>query len=98
MRKDVLPRHTAIVGTTGGGKSTTVARLVHQAQAAGCAVVVLDVEGEYTRLHEPTTDARMLAALQRLGQQPEGVPNVHLYNLVGRETANPRHPSRTQFY
>src|SRR5262249_18384137 len=34
-RKEVLPRHTAILGTTGGGKSTTVARLVQQAQAAG---------------------------------------------------------------
>ena len=32
-RKDVLPRHTAILGTTGAGKSTTVARLVQQAQA-----------------------------------------------------------------
>ena len=44
--KSVLPRHLAVLGTTGSGKSTTVGRLVQQAQAAGMAVIVLDVEGE----------------------------------------------------
>ena len=61
-KKFVLPRHTAVLGTTGGGKSTTIARLVQQAQAAKMAVILLDVEGEYTHLHEPTTNAEMLAA------------------------------------
>jgi type IV secretory pathway VirB4 component len=45
-----------VLGTTGGGKSTTIARLVQQAQAANMAVILLDVEGEYTHLHEPTTN------------------------------------------
>ena len=62
-KKAVLPRHTAVLGTTGGGKSNTVARLIQQAQAAGMAVILLDVEGEYTHLHEPTDDDRMLTAL-----------------------------------
>ena len=44
-RKSVLPRHTGVLGTTGAGKSTTVSRMVQQAQRAGMAVVVLDVEG-----------------------------------------------------
>src|SRR5581483_4885311 len=83
-RKDVLPRHLAILGTTGGGKSTTVAGLIHQAQAAGCAVILLDVEGEYTFLHEPTEDPAMRAALDRRGIAPEGVPNIRLLHLVGR--------------
>ncbi len=96
-RKDVLPRHLAIVGTTGGGKSTTVARLIQQAQKAGCAVILLDVEGEYTFLHEPTADARMLAALGERGIAPEGVPGVRLLHLVGRDTANPEHPARSVF-
>src|SRR4051812_45130839 len=43
-KKAVLPRHTAILGTTGGGKSTTVAGLVQRAADAGFAVVLLDVE------------------------------------------------------
>src|SRR6185295_17160946 len=94
---DVLPRHTAILGTTGGGKSTTVARLVQQAQEAGCAVVLLDVEGEYTFLHEPSEDAGMLAALDRRGLKPAGIPNTTLYHLIGRDTANPDHPDLQAF-
>ena len=38
--KSILPRHTGIIGTTGGGKSTTVATLIHRAQAAGIATIV----------------------------------------------------------
>jgi DNA helicase HerA-like ATPase len=97
FNKAVLPRHTAILGTTGSGKSTTVARLVEQAQASGCAVVLLDVEGEYTRLHEPTDDPTMLAALGQRGLAPRGVEGVTLYHLVGRETANPEHPRLRPF-
>src|SRR5207253_3024868 len=74
-KKFVLPRHTAVLGTTGGGKSTTIARLVQQAQAANMAVILLDVEGEYTHLHEPTTNADMLAALQERELQPAGIPS-----------------------
>jgi DNA helicase HerA-like ATPase len=74
--KSVLPRHTAILGTTGGGKSTTVARLIEQAQAAGMAVILLDVEGEYSFLHEPTADPRMLTGLAERGLQTTGVPNT----------------------
>jgi DNA helicase HerA-like ATPase len=97
--KSVFPRHTAILGTTGGGKSTTVGALVKQAQAAGMAVVVLDVEGEYTFLHEPTTDAGMRAALEARGLVPGGLPrsSMGVYHLVGRETTNPDHPNRRPF-
>jgi len=98
-RKDVLPRHTAVLGTTGGGKSTTIAGLVQQAQAAGMAVILLDVEGEYTHLHEPTNDPRMKTALEVRGIRAQGVPaeSMTLYHLVGRETANPDHPQRREF-
>lgn len=98
-RKDVLPRHTAILGTTGGGKSNTVARLVQQAQVAGMAVVLLDVEGEYARLHEPTDDARSLPILAERGLSPAGLPAgaMRVYHLAGRDTANPDHPDRRPF-
>lgn len=95
--KDVLPRHTGILGTTGGGKSTTVAGLVARLQAAGTAVVLLDTEGEYTHLNEPTDSASMLAALQRAGLTPSGIPNTAIYHLVGRECANPRHPKVQEY-
>src|SRR4029077_11181723 len=94
----VLPRHTAILGTTGGGKSTTVARLVQQAQAANMAVILLDVEPEYTHHTEPPEDPHMLAALAERGLHPAGIPEgrMTLYHLVGRETANPYHPRRRE--
>jgi DNA helicase HerA-like ATPase len=98
-RKAVLPRHLAVLGTTGGGKSTTVSRLIEQAQAAGMAVVLLDVEGEYTHLHEPTDNDPMLEALAERGLEARGVPaeRMRLYHLVGRDTTNPNHPHRSEF-
>ena len=96
-RKGVLPRHTGIVGTTGGGKSTTVAGLVSQAQASSLTVVLFDVEGEYTVLNEPTDDPQMVGLLERQGQAPEGVGGTTIYHLVGRETANPEHPHLVAF-
>jgi DNA helicase HerA-like ATPase len=98
-KKAVLPRHLAILGTTGGGKSTTVGRLIQQAQAAGMAVILLDVEGEYTHLHEPTDDPKMLTALAERGLKPAGVPRdkATLYHLVGRDTTNPRHHRLCEF-
>jgi DNA helicase HerA-like ATPase len=98
-KKEVLPRHTAILGTTGGGKSTTVAGLVQQAQAAGMAVIILDVEPEYTHLHEPADNAKMLTALAERGMKPFGLPTnkMTLYHLAGRDTGNPRHPNRREF-
>lgn len=97
--KSVLPRHTAILGTTGGGKSTTVAGLVKQAAAAGVAVVLLDVEGEYTHMHEPTDRREMLDGLKDRGLAAGGVPadRMAVYHLVGRDTANPGHPNRRPF-
>ena len=98
-KKAVLPRHTAILGTTGGGKSTTVARFIQQAQVANMAVILLDVEGEYTELHKPTTNGDMLAALSERKLQAMGIPRdkMTLYHLVGRDTANPDHPNVRQF-
>src|SRR5213078_1801006 len=72
---------------------------VREAQRAGMAVVLLDVEGEYTHLHEPTDDKKMLASLGERGLTPGGVPadRMTLYHLVGRDTANPHHPRRRSF-
>jgi DNA helicase HerA-like ATPase len=99
QQKSVLPRHTAVVGTTGGGKSTTIAGLVREAQKAGMAVILLDVEGEYTHLHEPTDDTKMLTNLKERQLEKGGVPadKMTLYHLVGRDTANPHHPHRREF-
>ncbi len=85
-KKSVLPRHTGIIGTTGGGKSTTVSGLVHQLQKAGVATILIDVEGEYTEMDLPTEDAQMLTALRRRGLTPVGTKSLCIFHLVGRET------------
>jgi DNA helicase HerA-like ATPase len=95
--KSVWPRHVGYLGTTGGGKSTTVSGQIAQLQAAKFATILLDTEGEYTAINEPTNDKQMLQALQRRGLQPKGVEDTHVYHLVGRETRNPKHPNRHQF-
>lgn len=95
--KAVLPRHTGVIGTTGGGKSTTVASLIHRAQECGIATVVFDVEGEYTHVDEPTDHAAMIEALERRGLKPGGVKELHIHHLTGRETTNPQHKNRRPF-
>lgn len=49
-RKSVLPRHVGVLGTTGGGKSTTVSGEIGQFQMAGIATIIIDTEGEYTHI------------------------------------------------
>lgn len=95
--KTVFPRHLGILGTTGGGKSTTVSGLVAKAQKQGMTIVLIDTEGEYCAIHEPTEDPAMLQALDRRGLKAGGVEDTHIYHLVGREAANPEHPRLSPF-
>jgi uncharacterized protein len=97
QRKDVFPRHTAILGTTGAGKSVTVASLVGGLSRSEVAVVVFDTEGEYTHLMQPTRDERMCQALNKLGLEPQGLERVDLYHLSGRDTTHPDYPRRYAF-
>jgi uncharacterized protein len=86
-KKSVLPRHLGIIGTTGSGKSTTVAGLVHQLQRAGVATVLIDVEGEYTEMDLPSADQQMLTALRRRELAPAGTRGLRILHLIGRETS-----------
>src|SRR5262249_18334901 len=95
--KSVWPRHVGYLGTTGGGKSTTVSGQIAQLQASKFAIILLDTEGEYTAINEPCSDKEMLLALKRRGLQPKGIDNTHLYHLIGRGTRNPKHPSLHEF-
>ena len=85
-RKSILPRHTGILGTTGGGKSTTVSGVVYRLQKAGYATILIDVEGEYTEIDSATDDPQMRTALERRGLEPDGIKNLRILHLVGRET------------
>lgn len=85
-KKSVLPRHVGILGTTGGGKSTTVSGLIHQFQKSGIFTIVIDTEGEYTEVGNPTKDKNMLRLLSRISREPEGVSDLFVLHLVGRST------------
>jgi len=91
-KKSVLPRHTGVLGTTGGGKSTTVSRMIDQAQRQGFAVILLDTEGEYTLMNEPTEDPTMLKLLAERGEEPHGVEKTTLYTLRGQAHLEPEPP------
>lgn len=96
-RKDVFPRHLGVLGTTGGGKSTTVSRLIGKLSKSGVAVIVFDTEGEYTTITEPTRDNTMLKLLERRKLKPEGVHKVNIYHLIDRETTNPDYTNTKSF-
>lgn len=97
-RKDVFPRHVGILGTTGGGKSTTVSGLIGKLSQNDVAVIVFDTEGEYTQMAYPTEDEKMIAALKRRDLVPAGVSNMGIYHLIGRETtADKEHQRQREF-
>lgn len=85
-KKTVLPRHIGILGTTGGGKSTTISGLMSQFQRKGIATIVIDTEGEYTQVGDPTTDPTMQKLLANRGIQASGVENVRVLHLYGKDT------------
>jgi DNA helicase HerA-like ATPase len=84
--KAVLPRHIGILGTTGGGKSTTISGLMSQFQQKGIATIVIDTEGEYTHVGEPTADPTMQKLLANRGIQATGIGNIRVLHLHGKET------------
>jgi uncharacterized protein len=96
-RKDVFPRHIGVLGTTGGGKSTTVSRLIGELSRNNVAVIVFDTEGEYTNIMEPTQHETMIKLLNRRGLIPSGINKVNIYHLVNRETTNPVHKNTRDF-
>lgn len=96
-KKAVLPRHTAVLGTTGSGKSTTIGRLISQAKDQGFAVVLLDTEGEYVLMSEAATDPWMVAALEARGLKPQGIKGLKVHHLRGTETAAPKSANPSVF-
>jgi hypothetical protein len=49
----LIGRHLAVVGSSGGGKSCTVARLVEQCAVNRSKLILLDLTGEYETLQGP---------------------------------------------
>lgn len=51
LPEHLFGRHCAVLGTTGGGKSWTVARLIEETRRFKSKVILLDATGEYYRLN-----------------------------------------------
>jgi uncharacterized protein len=76
--KNVLPRNLGIFGTVGSGKSNTAQVVIEEAARNGWAVIVLDVEGEYTAMDEPSDEPALVECLARYGRQAAGVANFQV--------------------
>ncbi len=91
--KRVLPRNLGIFGTVGSGKTNTSQVLIEGAVACGWAVIVLDVEGEYVEMDQPSSETETKLAMKRLmerfGVEPKGITNLAVMHCVGTEPARP---------
>jgi len=74
--KHILPRNVGVFGTVGSGKSNTTQVIIEEAARAGWAILVVDVEGEYTRM----ASATKLSPNQRPHpmRQPTGLDDVRV--------------------
>ncbi len=77
--KSVLPRNLGIFGTVGSGKSNTSQVIVEEAARNGWAVIVLDVESEYTEMDHPTSETNLVPKLAKFGREPEGLKDFSVY-------------------
>lgn len=83
--KSVLPRNVGIFGTVGSGKTNTAQCLIEEVAAQNWAVVVLDVEGEYVAMDQPTKQLR--DELRALALKPAGLPSFAVYYPANTETS-----------
>src|SRR5262249_52267876 len=77
--KGVLPRNLGIFGTVGSGKSNTAQVVIEEAARGGWAVIVLDVESEYTEMDQPSDEARLAGRLAPCGRPPQGLADFHVF-------------------
>jgi DNA helicase HerA-like ATPase len=88
--KSVLPRNIGIFGTVGSGKTNSSQVLIEEASANGWAVVVIDVEGEYISMDQPSSEILRNKALQIKAEkekiQAEGLKKFHVFFPANAES------------
>jgi len=87
--KKILPRNIGIFGTVGSGKTNTSQVLIEEASKSKYAVVVIDVEGEYTEMDKPMNEKRLEAKLAKYKLSPTGLKNFTVYYPAGSEKPRP---------
>lgn len=85
--KKVLPRNIGIFGTVGSGKTNTAQVIIEEASKSGYAVVIVDVEGEYVSLDEPSQEKSLLELLKNYGYEPGGLKDFQVFYPVAGESA-----------
>lgn len=75
----LIGRHLAVVGSSGGGKSCTVARLIEECGKNRANLIVLDLTGEYETLQGPIFHTHLgLAHREELSSSPTSLPFYEL--------------------
>ncbi|MEN3336159.1 MAG: hypothetical protein V7641_5524 [Blastocatellia bacterium] len=77
--KGVVPRNWLTVGTIGSGKTNTCQVFIEETLAAGYAQVVVDPEGEYIFMDQPSGAANINEDLKPFERIPRGVPGITVY-------------------
>jgi len=77
IQSSTFTSHIGIFGTTGSGKSNCLQVIAEEASEAGRSILILDIEGEYVRMNEPTMELQQL--LMEFGKKPHGIKDLHVY-------------------
>lgn len=77
--KGVMPRNWLTVGTIGSGKSNTNQVFIEETLANGYAQVVIDPEGEYIYMDQPSEALNIATDLKPYEREPRGVKNLTVY-------------------
>jgi len=89
-KKTVLPRNLGIFGTVGSGKTNSSQVLIEEASAAGWAVIVIDVEGEYIAMDEPSSEILKNKLMQKKAEsfkiEPKGLEKFQVYYPTASES------------
>ena len=88
--KRILPRNVGVFGTVGSGKSNTTQVLVEEASAAGWAVVVIDVEGEYVKIGQAAKSDAMGSAGPDPERPPRGLDDVQVLLPATKKRGKPK--------
>ncbi|MDD5591213.1 MAG: ATP-binding protein [Dehalococcoidales bacterium] len=87
QEKKVIPRNLGVFGTVGSGKTNTAQVIIEEASKSGYAVIILDVEGEYIRLDDPSEETSLHEILKTFDYTPVGLGNFELYYPTSGECA-----------
>ncbi|HXZ90735.1 MAG TPA: ATP-binding protein [Candidatus Dormibacteraeota bacterium] len=82
----ILTRHMGLFGTTGSGKSNTLQVLAEESSQAHRATLIFDVEGEYVKMNEPTTD--LVSTLAEFDEKPKGIVDFQAYVPASKSSLN----------